>query len=154
MKLLVAVVCKSPHDPLVVEGFNYLKKLRHPFSGTPLLINPKSAIAEEHKHKRLAEEGEALLKKTTGYYRLALAEQGRKYSSPQLAAYLNQLSQSTSKAAFLIGGAFGLSADVLKQADATLSLSDMTLPHRLAFLVLCEQLYRAGEIIRGGPYHK
>lgn len=55
---------------------------------------------------------------------------------------------------FLVGGAFGLDATLLHGADRLLSLSDMTLPHELARLLLAEQLYRAGTILRGEPYHK
>ena len=55
---------------------------------------------------------------------------------------------------FLVGGAYGLDPDVLGRADSSLSLSEMTLPHELARLVLAEQLYRAGTILRHEPYHK
>ena len=55
---------------------------------------------------------------------------------------------------FIIGGAFGLGEAVLSRARHHLSLSDMTLPHEMARLVLAEQLYRAGTILRGEPYHK
>ena len=54
----------------------------------------------------------------------------------------------------MIGGAYGLSPQVLERADRKLSLSAMTLPHELARLVITEQLYRAGTILRGEPYHK
>ena len=56
--------------------------------------------------------------------------------------------------AFAIGGAFGLGEPVLARARVRLSLSDMTLPHEMARLFLAEQLYRAGTILRGEPYHK
>jgi len=56
--------------------------------------------------------------------------------------------------AFIIGGAYGLGEGVLARAQQKLSLSPMTLPHQLARLVLSEQLYRAGTILRGEPYHK
>jgi 23S rRNA (pseudouridine1915-N3)-methyltransferase len=56
--------------------------------------------------------------------------------------------------AFVLGGAFGLSDQVLERAQRRLSLSDLTLPHELARLVLTEQLYRAGTLLRGEPYHK
>jgi 23S rRNA (pseudouridine1915-N3)-methyltransferase len=56
--------------------------------------------------------------------------------------------------AFAIGGAFGLGGAVLARAQRKLSLSALTLPHEMARLVLAEQLYRAGTIVRGEPYHK
>jgi 23S rRNA (pseudouridine1915-N3)-methyltransferase len=56
--------------------------------------------------------------------------------------------------AFVIGGAFGLSPAVRKRARTRLSLAPWTLPHELARLVLAEQLYRAGSIVKREPYHK
>ena len=56
--------------------------------------------------------------------------------------------------AFLIGGADGLGPALLKQAQRRLSLSPLTLPHRLARVVLCEQIYRAISVIRGEPYNR
>ena len=55
---------------------------------------------------------------------------------------------------FLIGGADGLPADLVKRANFHWSLGRLTLPHRLARLVLVEQLYRALSIVRGEPYHR
>ena len=54
----------------------------------------------------------------------------------------------------LIGGAFGLGDAVKVNASTSLALAPWTLPHELARLVLAEQLYRAGTIVRGEPYHK
>ena len=56
--------------------------------------------------------------------------------------------------AFVIGGAYGLGEPVRQRATRRLSLAPWTLPHELARLVLAEQLYRAGTIVRGEPYHK
>jgi 23S rRNA (pseudouridine1915-N3)-methyltransferase len=56
--------------------------------------------------------------------------------------------------AFLLGGAFGLSDVVRARARSSLGFSRWTLQHELARLVLAEQLYRAGTISRGEPYHK
>jgi 23S rRNA (pseudouridine1915-N3)-methyltransferase len=54
--------------------------------------------------------------------------------------------------AFVIGGAEGIPRELSQKADARLSLSSLTLPHRLARVVLFEQLYRAMTILRGEPY--
>ena len=62
--------------------------------------------------------------------------------------------RSSAGVAFVIGGAFGLGDAVLSRSRRQLSLSAMTLPHEMARLVLAEQLYRAGTILRGEPYHK
>ena len=56
--------------------------------------------------------------------------------------------------AFVIGGADGLSKDVLAQADFKWSMSNLTLPHPLVRVVLMEQLYRAMTIIHHHPYHR
>ena len=86
---------------------------------------------------------------------IALTRTGKTWSSPELARYLEQLAvQGTSGVAFVIGGALGLSSEFTNSAQRNLSLSAMTLTHELARLVLTEQLYRAGTILRGEPYHK
>jgi 23S rRNA (pseudouridine1915-N3)-methyltransferase len=56
-------------------------------------------------------------------------------------------------AGFVIGGSLGLAAEVRARATGAVSLSAMTLPHQLARVVLLEQLFRAGKILRGEPYH-
>ena len=63
-------------------------------------------------------------------------------------------SVATARTAYHMACALGLSDAVLKRANETLSLSDMTLPHRIARLVLLEQIYRAHKICAGEPYHK
>ena len=60
--------------------------------------------------------------------------------------------ESVQSVVFLIGGAYGLPQELSKKADLRLSLSAMTLPHRLARLFLAEQIYRAFSILRGEPY--
>ena len=56
--------------------------------------------------------------------------------------------------AFVVGGAYGLDAALRSRSSMVLSLAAWTLPHELARLVLAEQLYRAGTLLRGEPYHK
>ncbi len=86
---------------------------------------------------------------------VALTRTGQGMSSADLAGYLEDHAlHSTPEVCFVIGGAGGLGAGVLDRAHKRWSLSDGTLPHQLARLVLAEQLYRAGTIIRNEPYHK
>lgn len=86
---------------------------------------------------------------------VALTRTGSRMSSRKLAQYLQtQAVHSSPGVTFVIGGAFGIGTSVLERANRTLSLSAMTLPHEMARLVLAEQLYRAGTILRGEPYHK
>lgn len=79
---------------------------------------------------------------------------GRSLDSSQFAELLQSARESDRDLAFLIGGAFGLAPDVAARASMRLALAPWTLPHEIARLVLAEQIYRAGTIVRGEPYHK
>lgn len=102
------------------------------------------------------EEGERILTQIpTDHEVLALTRVGEAMGSRNLAAYLEEKgTRSAPGVTFVIGGAFGLSESVLRKAKKRMSLSALTLPHEMARLVLAEQLYRAGTIVRGEPYHK
>jgi 23S rRNA (pseudouridine1915-N3)-methyltransferase len=83
-----------------------------------------------------------------------LDERGNTLDSHALASWLGTLRDAgTRRVTFVIGDADGFTAKDRARADRLLSLSKLTLPHRLAHLVLCEQLYRAGTILAGHPYH-
>ena len=83
-----------------------------------------------------------------------LDERGERPSSRELAGWLGTWrSGGTRTVGWLIGGADGFDDADRRRADRVLSLSALTLPHRLAQLMLCEQLYRAGTILAGHPYH-
>lgn len=83
-----------------------------------------------------------------------LDSRGKQLTSEELAERLRTLmNQSVNGIAFVIGGADGVPAQLVKQADYLWSLGKGTLPHRLARLVVTEQLYRALTIIKGEPYH-
>jgi len=84
---------------------------------------------------------------------VALEVDGRPLGSEELGRFLGDVQhEGVAALTFLIGGSYGLPPDVSSAADLRLSLSRMTLPHRLARLVLVEQLYRAHTILRGEPY--
>ncbi|HXW60538.1 MAG TPA: 23S rRNA (pseudouridine(1915)-N(3))-methyltransferase RlmH [Myxococcota bacterium] len=144
---------KAPKDPCIILGHEYLNRARSFYKAEALFFDARGSL-ENDQEKRKIFEGELLLKKTEKTFRLALSERGKQFSTEQFAQFLEKKSTECRDLSFIIGGAFGLSNAVLAQSDAILSLSAMTLPHRLAFLIICEQLYRASEIKRGSPYHK
>lgn len=85
---------------------------------------------------------------------IACEQRGRTLDSAQFAELLKRARDDDRDVAFLIGGAFGLTTEVSSRAAFRLSLAPWTLPHEIARLVLVEQIYRAGTIVRGEPYHK
>jgi 23S rRNA (pseudouridine1915-N3)-methyltransferase len=84
----------------------------------------------------------------------ALDERGTQLSSSELAGRIGRLRDSALDLTLCVGGDEGLAPTLARQTGFAWSLSRLTLPHRLARVVALEQLYRAFEILRGGPYHK
>ncbi len=83
-----------------------------------------------------------------------LDERGKDIDSPGLASMLDTyLNEGTKRLVFVIGGAFGVSEEVMSRADKTLKLSSLVFPHMLVRLIVVEQLYRAWSIRSGGKYH-
>lgn len=85
---------------------------------------------------------------------VAVTRGGRAWSSRDLADQVAAWQAGARPVVVLLGGATGLDAELIAQADARWSLGPLTLPHELARVVVVEQLYRAGTILRGEPYHK
>jgi 23S rRNA (pseudouridine1915-N3)-methyltransferase len=99
--------------------------------------------------------GELLRNLPAGAEVIALDPGGESWSSRAFAEHVERSMTGGRKAlVFLIGGADGLPAAVVEKAQRRLSLSALTLPHRLARVVLCEQIYRALSKIRGEPYDR
>lgn len=86
---------------------------------------------------------------------VALEPGGASFTTPQLTAHIGaRMNRGQRAMVFLIGGADGLAAETVARAHLRLSLSPLTLPHRLARVVLCEQIYRTLSRIRGEPYDR
>lgn len=100
-------------------------------------------------------EGNRLLEEIPAAAELVACDvTGTAMSSEAFARWLQGRREAAHDVAFVIGGAYGLAREVVARARTRLSLAGWTLPHELARLVLAEQLYRAGTIVRGEPYHK
>ena len=88
-------------------------------------------------------------------YNIAMCIEGSQLSSEVLAQKIDSAMVSGSSTVnFVIGSSFGLADSVKRRADFKLSISKMTLPHQLARVVVCEQVYRAFAINNGSKYHK
>ena len=86
---------------------------------------------------------------------VALCVEGREMPSEEFASFIEkQANGGVSEICFVIGSSFGLSEEVKKRAVLRLSMSKMTFPHKLARVMLLEQIYRAFMISSGGEYHK
>ena len=102
------------------------------------------------------QEGKLLLAHVpAGSFKVVLDSRGRQFTSEKMAGLLERWEQQGIKqVSFLIGGALGLSAEVVQEADLLFSLSKMTFTHDMTRLFLLEQLYRAFTIKAGEKYHK
>jgi 23S rRNA (pseudouridine1915-N3)-methyltransferase len=83
-----------------------------------------------------------------------LDERGQEFNTLELARWLEDQRVEARDLSFIIGGPDGLDPEVLARGHRTWSLSRLTLPHALARVVLVEQLYRAGTVLAGHPYHR
>lgn len=126
---------------------DYFKRLNNP----PLQIHELKASAENKEA-----EGEVILKKLKDLgdtHRVAMTEWGKRYTSVDFANWTEKLLERPAKTVFIIAGAEGFSDAVLSSCQERLSLSELTFPHKLARILLVEQLYRAQTLRTGHPYH-
>ncbi len=159
MKIQIITVGKLKEKYLKQACAEYLKRLT-PYARLEVIeITEEKANDPVHpsQMKRiLKKEGERILRHfSRDAYVLALAIEGRSFTSTEFAKKMDQLATyGKSQLAFVIGGSYGLSPAVLKRADLSLSFSKMTFPHQLIRLFLLEQIYRSFKINRGENYHK
>jgi 23S rRNA (pseudouridine1915-N3)-methyltransferase len=144
------------HGPSVktgVEDFTFRIAKYYPVQWHIIPL-PKNAgmLSEMDLRKK---EGETILNWLgRDDYLVALDEKGKQMNSEGLASFIQKRSnESVKNLVFLIGGAYGLSDEVLKKANYTWSLSQLVFPHQLVRLILAEQVYRACTILNNEKYH-
>ncbi|MFW6306290.1 MAG: 23S rRNA (pseudouridine(1915)-N(3))-methyltransferase RlmH [Bacillota bacterium] len=158
MEINIVVVGKSKESYLN-QGIDEFTKRLQPYTRVNFIeisderipSNPSKADMEKVKNN----EGERILERLPERtYVIALDVKGKPMTSEGLAKSIKNLQvRGYSSITFIIGGALGLSKQVLKKADYRLSLSHMTFTHQMVRLILIEQVYRAFKINRGEPYH-
>lgn len=146
-QLHLIVVGKLKDTHLEALEADYLKRINNP----DLVIHEVKASAENKEA-----EGEALLKKVKelgGGHVVVMSEWGKRHTSVAFSEWMSGIIEKSSRVIFLIAGAEGFSQEVLKAAQEKISLSELTFPHKIARLLLVEQIYRAQTIRSGHPYH-
>jgi 23S rRNA (pseudouridine1915-N3)-methyltransferase len=144
------------NEPFINEGLKYYFTKTKPYSNVELvLIKPPKKLATTDIEKTKWIEEELILKKlSTQHYLVLLDEKGKMMTSPQWAQQFQQLmNMGTKTLVLLIGGAYGVSDTIKKQAKQTWSFSNLVFPHQLVRLILAEQVYRTYSIIHNSPYH-
>ena len=125
-------------------------------SGRVLGLGPVKVHEVEAKKSGMAEEA-VLLRRAIpqGSLLLTLDERGQVMTSPQFADKLGDWrDQGRGDLAIVIGGADGIDPALRAEADFSLSFGKMVWPHMLVRVMIAEQLYRAANILSGGPYHR
>lgn len=144
------------HEPYVKSGVeDFTRRISRYYKvDWNLIPAPKNAgmLSEMDLKKK---EGEIILEwLSKDDYLVLLDERGKQLSSEGLATFLQaRANESTKQVVFLIGGAFGVSDEVMKRADFKWSLSQLVFPHQLVRLILAEQVYRACTILKNEKYH-
>jgi 23S rRNA (pseudouridine1915-N3)-methyltransferase len=155
MKLIFRVIGKL-HEPFVKDGVElFTKRITNYFPAEWHIIPmPKNAgnLSEAGLKKK---EGELLLQTFAKEdYVVLLDERGKQLTSEGFAQFIQQrANESTKNLVFIIGGAYGVSGEVMKRANYKWSLSPLVFPHQLVRLILAEQVYRACSIIKNEKYH-
>jgi 23S rRNA (pseudouridine1915-N3)-methyltransferase len=154
MRLVVAVVGKARHPALGEAIRDYEKRAARywPLDVHEVREERSSGIPVD---KVLQREGDRLSERIPDRaQRIACEVDGKSFTSAQFAEFLRSARDEDRDIAFLIGGAYGLAPKVTAASTMRISLAPWTLPHEIARLVLAEQIYRAGTIVRGEPYNK
>jgi 23S rRNA (pseudouridine1915-N3)-methyltransferase len=144
------------NEPFIEEGIHYYFKKITPWNTIELaLLQPSKKTATTDVDKTKKQEEELILKRLTAqHYLILLDERGTLLSSPQWAQQMQQcMNTGVRTLVLLIGGAYGVSDEVRKQARQCWSLSSLVFPHQLVRLIVTEQVYRALSILNHSPYH-
>lgn len=155
MKITLCSIGK-PHENYIKEGvLDFTNRLNKYFtSDWKIITPPKNSASLSELELKKAEANLVLQFLNSDDYLILLDERGKNFSSPQLAHFLQQrANESTKHLVFLIGGAFGVDESIFKRANLTWSLSNLVFPHMLVRLILAEQVYRACTILRNEKYH-
>lgn len=154
MRFTVAAVGKPRDAALATAIHDYETRAARywPLAVVEVRGEPASGRTPDEVRAREAARLRAAVPRGAGMW--LCDREGKAQSSESFARWMQRARESARDVAMLIGGAFGLDPSLNRDAAGRLAFGPMTLSHEIARLVLAEQLYRAGTIVRGEPYHK
>jgi 23S rRNA (pseudouridine1915-N3)-methyltransferase len=132
----------------------YIKRMPRELATEIIEIKPDKRSDGKNSAMVQASEAERIRKAAQRDYLVACDESGAEKTTLQLAKMMQSWQEMGRDISFVIGGADGLDAALIKEADLHWSLSKLTLPHAFVRVLLTEQLYRAYTVIKKHPYHK
>lgn len=139
------------HEAWIADGVErYSKRLQGPWKLDWVLL-PHSPF--EGLQARQDESRRILTRLSSNDVVVLLDEKGRMLDSPSLARQFEGLQATGRRIVCIIGGAYGVTDEVLERANFVWSLSPLVFPHQLVRLIVAEQVYRAQSIASGHPYH-
>jgi 23S rRNA (pseudouridine1915-N3)-methyltransferase len=156
MLRLKLVVASNRQPDWIDRGTDeYAKRIRGRCALEVVAVPLARRTASTPVERALREEGERMLAAVPpGAHVVALLENGKPWSTSELAAKLETWMQRGAPVAFLVGGPDGLSDECVARANERWSLSNLTLPHGLVRIVVAEALYRAWSLLENHPYHR
>ena len=142
---MIKIICggKKNTEAFLELIYEYEKRLRKPFE-------IKWEFYDEDKLVKKLEDWD--FQKNDSYV-ICCDERGENISSDEYSQKLSTAFMDGKEVIILIGGAYGFSPEIREKSDFVWSFSKLVFPHRLARLMVAEQIYRAQEIARGSKYH-
>ncbi|MEM7616886.1 MAG: 23S rRNA (pseudouridine(1915)-N(3))-methyltransferase RlmH [Pseudomonadota bacterium] len=151
MQINIIAIGKITDKSLIEIYQSYYKKINYSVNLRELIV--KKSFSNS-KQKQIYESNKLLESTEKNSYKIALDERGKIISSVDFADIILDKQNNAINIDLLIGGADGHSKELQNNADMLLSFGRMTWPHKLARIMLIEQIYRAQTITQGHPYHK
>ena len=154
MKLGILAVGNKLPDWVTKGCAEYIKRMPRELPLGVVEIKPELR-GSKTREQLLAAEKTRLQTALQSYARIiVLDKRGHNLTTVKLSQRLEDWMREGGDTAFIIGGADGIDEELKQKANEMIRLSSLTLPHAMARLVLCEQLYRAVSVVKNHPYHR
>lgn len=158
MQITLITVGRLKEDFFIKASGEYEKRLSSFCKLTVKEIDAariKSEPSEKEIESALNFEAQKIEKAIpAGSFVISMCIEGKHFDSEEFSKKLSDIKMSDGRVCFIIGSSYGIADSIKKKSNLLLSMSKMTFPHRLARIMLLEQIYRSFKIESGSAYHK